>query len=77
MLLAVKNPNDKFKGITVLDTKTGIVYSRTDIDNSPLVTVFSIHYCQTDSIIYQGDAAIVFWRAIMRGAQILGNWEDE
>jgi len=77
MLLAVKDFHDGFKGVVTLDTETGIVYARPDTDGTPIVNVFSIHHRDDDNLVYQGDAAIVLWRAIMRGAQILGNWEDE
>jgi len=76
MLLAVKNPNNRLKGILVFDTETGVIYVRRDRGDEVRVSVLSIHHTPNDYIVYQGDAAIVFWRAIMRGAQILGNWDE-
>jgi len=73
MLLAVKNPHGAFAGIVALDTETGIVYSRTDRESVPLVEVRSVHHPGGARLTYSGDAAVVFWRAIMRGAQMLGD----
>jgi len=74
VLLTVKNPNDAFAGIVALDTKTGIVYSRMDHEGVPLVEVRSIHNQNDVQLVYSGDAAVVFWRAVMRGAQMLGDF---
>ena len=73
MLLAVKNPNDAFAGIVALDTETGIAYSRTDREGVPLVEVRSVHNQSNVRLVYSGDAAVVFWRTIVRGAQMLGD----
>jgi len=73
VLLTVKNPNNTFTGIVTLDTETGIVYSRTDRKGVPLVKVRSVHHPGGARLTYSGDAAVVFWRAVMRGAQMLGD----
>ena len=77
MLLAVKNPNSRLEGALVFDTESGIIYVRRDSGDEIRVSVLSIHHTPDNYIVYQGDAATLFWRAIMQEARTLGFWGEE